>query len=221
MNRLFSMILILCFPFIVFAQTEEATTETGKKVILYPDGTWKLKPSSVNDPAVEVKTKPGKKDKPKNEVLPVTLDGDCGNLFESVKDKNNTVVIRTKNFLVVTRPEDRSEIDVSMQKGAKGIISISFRTGTSSECIGEGNRISIVFTDDSKMELINDGSANCRGESVSYFSGPYGKKKQLQELKEKKIKSVKIWTQQSSVTQEFSADNQEEFRKLVNCIIAS
>ena len=54
------MILILLFPVIVFSQTEEATTESGKKVILYADGTWKLKPSSVNDPAVEIKTKPKK-----------------------------------------------------------------------------------------------------------------------------------------------------------------
>ena len=221
MARLYSMILILLFPVIVFSQTEEATTESGKKVILYADGTWKLKPSSVNDPAVEIKTKPKKQEKVKNEVLPVTLDGDCANLFESIKDKNNTVIIRTKSFLIVTRPEDRSEVDISMQKGAKGIITISFRTGTGSECIGEGNRITIVFADDSKMEVSNDGPANCRGESVVYFSGPYGKKKQLQELKEKKIRSVKIWTQQSSVTQEFSGDNQEEFKKLVNCIIAS
>lgn len=221
MARLFSTILIFLFPLMVFSQTEEATTESGKKVILYADGTWKIKSEESKKTTTTVKATDKKEEKTKTANLPVNLEGDCGLLFETVKDKNNTVIVRTKNFLIATRPDDRSEIDISMQKGAKGIIAISFRTGTGSECVGEGNRITLLFTDGSKLELTNEGPANCRGEGLSLFSGPYGKKKQMQELSEKKIKSVRIQTQQNSLTQEFSNDNQIEFIRLINCIIAS
>jgi hypothetical protein len=219
MSRLIGLFLILCFPVIVFSQTEEATTESGKKVILFPDGTWKLKTAEIKKPTATVSDK--KEEKNKSIPYTSTIGGDCGQVIESVKDKNNTVIVRTKSFLIVTRPEDRSEVDISMQKGAKGVIAVSFRTGTGSECIGEGNRLFLFFEDGSKLELTNEGPANCRGESISYFSGPYGKKKQLQELRDKKIRSVRIQTQQNSISQEFSNENQEEFIRLLNCITAS
>lgn len=215
MSKNIFFLFFFLFPFLVSAQTEEATTDSGKKVILYPDGTWKIKPvtnSGINEE---------KKDSRKNtNPLPVDLNGDCGEVFETIKDKNNTVIVRTKNFLVVTRPEDKTELDISIQKGAKGIITLSLRSGLGSECIGEGNRISIFFTDDTKLELNNEGATNCRGEAIAYFSGPYGKKKQLEELRVKKIKSVKIWTQQGSFTQFFSSENQDELIRLINCIMA-
>ncbi len=221
MSRLLCFFFLLSFPLFVFSQTEEATTESGKKVILYADGTWKIKSEEPKKITTVIKTTDKKEEKNKASTLPVNLDGDCGLLFETVKDKNNTVIVRTKNFLIATRPEDRSEMDISIQKGGKGIITISFRTGTSVECIGEGNRLNILFTDGSKLDLTNEGPANCRGEVVSYFSGPYGKKKQLDELKTKKIKSIRIQTQQNSITQELSKENQEEFVRLVSCIMAS
>ena len=221
MARYFFILFIVCFPLALFSQTEEATTESGKKVILYADGTWKLKTEEVKTTKTVVKTKDKKEDKVKPETLPVNLEAGCADLFETVKDKNNTVIIRTKNFLIITGPEEKSELDISMQKGAKGIISISFRTGTGNECIGEGNKVSIVFTDGRKLDLSNEGPANCRGESVCYFSGPYGKKKQLQELKDKKIRSIRIWTQQSSLSKELSGESQDEFIRLLSCLISA
>ncbi len=221
MSRWFSLFFILSFPLFVFSQTEEATTESGKKVIIYADGTWKIKSEEPPKTSPAIKTTDKKEEKNKDSALPVNLDGDCGLLFESIKDKNNTVIIRTKNFLIATRPGDRSEIDISIQKGVKGIITVSFRTVTGTECIGEGNRLNLLFTDGSKLDLTNEGPANCRGEVVSYFSGPYGKKKQMDELKTKRIKSILIQTQQNSITQELSKENQEEFVRLISCIMAS
>ncbi|HEY0652279.1 MAG TPA: hypothetical protein VGD65_04085 [Chryseosolibacter sp.] len=62
------VVLLLCaLPLIGFAQ-EEAITATGKKVILFPDSTWKLKPETFDSDTVladSLTIKP-KVERPKN-----------------------------------------------------------------------------------------------------------------------------------------------------------
>jgi hypothetical protein len=45
LKKIFSLVFFT-LPFIAFAQ-EEATTSSGKTVLLFPDSTWKLKPETV------------------------------------------------------------------------------------------------------------------------------------------------------------------------------
>jgi hypothetical protein len=60
-------LILLILPVVAFAQ-EEAITATGKKVILFPDSTWKLKPEVFDSDTVladSLTIKP-KIEKPKN-----------------------------------------------------------------------------------------------------------------------------------------------------------
>jgi|GEM_PF-1708233 len=200
----------------VFAQTEEATTNSGRKVILYADGTWKFKDEKAEVKKNTDKKEPEKKVTDNNNVRSIPIE--CSDKLELSQDKNNTVTTRTKSFIVIAGDQSKQEIDISLQKGAKGIVSISFRTGNGADCIGEGNKINIVFTDGSRSDLSNDGPMNCRGEAIASFNGPYGKKKQFQELCDKKIQSIKVWTQTGAVQQSLSQENQEEFSQLLNCL---
>lgn len=217
-KSILTVIVLLLMQYNSFGQTEEATTQSGKKVILYADGTWKY--ADDTKPVIK-KNNEEKKKEPvkKNEPETINLSGECAESLETIEDKRTgTRTTRAKNMIIVAEGDSKKEIGVLLQKGPKGVITMIFRPVGAGECIGEGNKINFVFTDNSKLELSNDGLTNCRGEAAANFGGLYGRKKMLEELKTKKIKSIKIWTQQGSVQQNLSVENQEEIMRMINCL---
>jgi len=216
MNRIFILIsLALLSYFNLTAQTEEATTKSGKKVILYQDGTWKYAGETVKDAGEPVKD-PVKVKKPV--TTPPGIPADCEALLETYDDTRSGLrITRTLNMLILSETGSNQQIGISMEKNSKGIILLKLRPVGAGDCIGDGNKVNIVFTDGSKTELAHDGFPNCNGESVISFGGSYGKKKQLEQLKTKKIKSIKVWTQQGSVQEILSNDNQQKLARTFNC----
>lgn len=217
MNRVIILLVCLFAGFTAGAQTIEATTATGKKVILSPDGTWKY--------AGDEKQKPGEKpEEPKKEKktpTPVTgtMPADCEELLEVTDDTRTGLrITRSKSRMIADETGGKTQLGIAVQKNSKQIITLLLYPIGSGNCIGEGNKVDIEFTDGSKMELSHDGFANCNGESSINFGGNYGKKKQLELLKTKKIKKIKAWTQQGSVQQTLPADIQEKLLKLFNCL---
>lgn len=223
-----TIILFLLFVFadkFLFAQTQEATTNSGKKVILYADGTWKyaeeIKPSVPGVPAAEKSEKPKKAEKPV-EAKVTDLPENCEEYFETVEEKKSkNTYIRTKNMIIVAEESSNKEIDILLSKNSKEIITLTVKPVGAGDCIGEGTKVNIVFEDGSKIELNHDGFSNCNREITISFGANYGKKKQLGELTSKKIKSIKAWTQNGAVQETFSAQNKEEFFKVINCLTKS
>lgn len=218
---LFTCFLLCCQ--LVNAQTEEATTKSGKKVILYADGTWKYadetkKPEEKKEKVVVEKPKPMKPVESKITAVPEN----CEELFETIEErKSGITTVRTKNMMILAADNSDKEIDLLVQKNSKGIITLILRVIGAGDCIGDGNRVQIVFEDGSKTELHHDSYPNCNGEISLSFGGNYGKKKQLEELSSKKIKSIKAWTQKSSLEESLSADNQAAFQKAISCLQSS
>ncbi len=225
--RMKKKVLLLIFLFAaktaIWGQSEEATTKSGKKVILYANGTW----TYAEGAKTENKTKPEEKkeekkkeaDKKPQPETPV-MTGDCSDRFETIEDQRTGIrTTRTKNMIIVASEKDTKEIDITLQKGARGVIRISLRPVGAGECIAEGNKIDIEFSDGSKLELSNDETTNCRGEATVNLGGNYGRKKQLEEISTKKIKTMKVWTQLGSVQKEFSEENREQFYQAINCLI--
>ncbi len=56
------------------------------------------------------------------------------------------------------------------------------------------------------------------GKATVYFGDIFGKKKQLEELKTKKIQTMRVWTSDSYVEKDFTTDNQDEFYNVINCL---
>jgi len=54
--------------------------------------------------------------------------------------------------------------------------------------------------------------------SDSVFWGVLEKEKQLEELKTKKIQTMRVWTRDGYVEEDFTKDNQEEFYNVINCL---
>lgn len=216
MNKLFILVIVALLPhFVSKAQTEEATTKSGKKVILYQDGTWKYADETVKRP--EEKTKEPVKEK-KAVITTTGVSADCEAMLEITDDsKTGLRITKTKNMIIVAETGGNNQLGIVVQKNSKGIITLGLRPVGAGECIEEGNKVNIVFTDGSKTELAHDGFANCNGESSVSFGGSFGKKKQFDQLRSKKIKTIKVWTRQGSVQQNLSDENQATLLKLLNC----
>jgi len=205
-------ILLMFIAIKGWSQAEEATTSSGRKVILYSNGTWKY--------AEEKKIEPGKKVEPekKNTVETIAITGDCADNLELIEDPRTRVLTtRGKNMIIIAEKDNTKEINISMQRGAKDVISIVFHPVGAGQCIAESNKINIAFTDGSKMDLSNE-YTNCKGEATANFGGSYGRKKPLSDLRSKKIKSIRVWTSDGSVQQTLSAANQDDFLQMLNCL---
>lgn len=209
--------LLLMFTFLscltAAGQTEEATTKSGKKVILYPDGRWKYA-----DEVADKSTEPAKDKKP---VVQTTTDAatDCDGRLETTEDSRSGLrITKTKGIMFAAESGSSDQIGIAIQKNSKGIITLYLYPVGAGTCIGEGNKVNIEFTDGSKAELGHDAFANCTGELSTSFGGSFGKKKQLELLKTKKIKKIKVWTQEGSVQQNISAEIQDNLQKLFGCL---
>lgn len=219
MRRTYILMLAFFTCFVSAAQTEEATTKSGKKVILYPDGRWKYADDAANKPAEAVKEPV--KEKEKKTVTQATniLPTDCDGSLEIIDDNRSGFrITRTKNRMIAENNGDKGQLGISLQKNSKGIITLYLYPVGAGSCIGEGNRVNIEFTDGSKTEFGHDAFANCSGEAAVNFGGSFGKKKQLELLKTKKVKKIKIWTQEGSVQQQLPPDIQENLQKIFICL---
>lgn len=198
---------------IATGQTEEATTKSGKKVILYPDGKWKYADEVVNQPADPVKEK--------KTVVQTTevVATDCDGMLETTDDSRTGLrVTKTKGIMIAEEAGGKGQVGIALQKNSKGIITLYLYPVGAGTCIGEGNKVNIDFTDGSKAELTHDAFANCSGEVAASLGGSFGKKKQLELLRTKKIKRIKVWTQEGSVQQNLSTEIQDKMQKLFNCL---
>jgi hypothetical protein len=212
-----SVIILLLAPFMLRAQTQEATTTNGKKVILFADGTWKY----AEEKNEHVKTETTKIKEPENKKVVTTTDlpANCSELFDISEDpKTGARITKTRNLLIISKDGDSKEIAVLMQKGFKSVITLTLKPVGAGECIAEGSKINLVFMDGSKMDLVNDGFTNCRGEVITNFGGQFGRKKQLAELSTKKIRTIRVWTQAGSVMEELSPSAQDELLKTISCL---
>ncbi len=193
--------LLMVFAALTFAfgQNQNATTESGKKIILFPDGTWKY---------VEEK-----KDTTK------TNSADCSNWTETKTDKvSGNTSTSAKNTLVVSTNGGKSGFGIFMMQSSKGALILVIQAVGASSCIDKGAKINILFDDGSRLELQNDADFNCKGKTTVYFGDVFGKKKELGEFKTKKIATMRVWTRDSFVEQDFTQENKNDFFNIINCL---
>ena len=181
-----------------FGQSEEATTKSGKKVILNSDGTWKY--------AEEKKAA-------------TSNSSDCSNFIETTEDKmTGKKSTAAKSTIVVSTDGGKKGFGILLLQSSTGGLILSIQAVGAGSCVDEGNKINILFTDGSKLELASDGKFNCKGNATVYFGGIFGKKKQLEELRTKKIQTMRVWTSDGYVEKDFTEDNSNEFMQTTNCL---
>lgn len=153
------------------------------------------------------------------EKLAEVNSSDCSNWITTETDKvSGNTTTAALNTLVVWTDGGNEGFGIFMMKSSQGGLILSIQAAGAGNCIDKGAKINILFTDGSRLELASDGDFNCKAKATVYFGGVFGKKKQLAELKTKKIQTMRVWTSDSYVEKDFTEDNQSEFYNVINCL---
>lgn len=181
---------------------ETAVTTSGKKVILNSDGTWKY--TEQTQPSTPV------------------ADGNCGKLISKNEDKMTGKIFVSSSTILVSNDggksgfgifamlvgEDRDGIVLSIQAIAPGV----------SGCMKENSEINVLFTDNTRLKLINGAKFNCKGNTTVYFKGGFGLEDELELLKTKKIKTMRVWASSGYVEKDFTDKQAADLQTIFGCI---
>ena len=195
-----TLLMVLMTMTFAFGQTQNATTENGKKVILFQDGTWKYEEA-------------------KKDTTLTTATNDCSQYIETTEDKmTGDKSTSAKETIIVSTDGGKKGFGIFLMQSSRGGSIFSIQAVGAGSCIDEGAKINILFTDGSKLELINASDFNCKGNATVYFGGSFGKTNQLKELQTKKIQTMRVWTSDSFVEKDFTKENSNDFFQIVHCL---
>lgn len=187
----------------LFAQTE-VTTNDGKKIILNGNGTWKYKEVILQ----------------KTNEISNSID-DCNKYIETKEDKvTGKSTTSSKETLIVSKDGGKEGFGIFAMKIQESIILI-IRAFGAGRCIDDDEKMNILFRDGTRLELTNDGKFNCDSKYTLYFGGYSGKKKELESFKTKEIETMRIWTSNSYVEENFTSDQSQELMKSLSCLSQS
>lgn len=201
MKKLFlTLTLVAISTMSLLAQTE-ATTKDGKKVILNEDGTWKFTEK-------EITINPN-----------TTTVYDCSNYILTNVDKvTGESRVGAKEILVVSKDGGKKGFGFWMLKGTKGSIIFSIQAVGAGNCIDEDDKMNVLFRDGTRIALTNESDFNCDAKYRQYFGSVFGKKKELEMFKTKEVETIRIWTSDGYVEEDFSPEQSEQLMRTVSCL---
>lgn len=184
-----------------FAQTQKATTENGKKVILNTDGTWKYADTA--------------------KIVQKNIDqNDCSKWVKTEEDEvSGESYTLMKEYLIISKDDGEKGFGINLISSGKNAIILTIKVVGAGSCVDKGSKINILFTDGTRLELASDGAFNCKGNATVYFGDVFGKKKQLADLHKKTIDVMRVWTSDSYVEEKFEVEQAEQFKNSLNCLI--
>ena len=118
---------------------------------------------------------------------------------------------------IIVSADSKSGLNITMINGGKSII-LSIVAIGSSRCIDKGSKINVLFTDGTRLEIITDGTFNCKNNATVYFGGVFGKKYQKEELCAKDIDIMRVWTSAGYVEEKFSKEQADKFKNSLKCL---
>ncbi|HEX7414583.1 MAG TPA: hypothetical protein VF411_11115 [Bacteroidia bacterium] len=187
-----------------FGQNQKAITENGKSVILFQNGTWKYEALKKDTTKVN------------------TSSTDCHKWFTTTTDKvTGDITTAAKKTLIVSTDGGKKGFGIFMMRSDdNNYLYLIIQSVGAGSCIDKGAIINILFTDDSKLEMKNVGDYNCKGKSTINFQAPFDEDHEdgLNQLKTKKIQTMRVWTTDSYVERNFTSTNQMEFLNIINCL---
>jgi hypothetical protein len=202
MMKYFSLlILTLSILTPAFAQTT-ATTKEGKTVLLYEDGTWKYQEQSAS------KSSPS-----------AGSEFDCSAWIETTADKVSGKVITAAKKPIVVSKDQKTGFAILIMKSSDALkVILTIEIVGAGTCIDKGDEINILFRDGSRMTLSHASEFNCVPQADIYFGDVFGKNRELKELAEKQIATMRVWMRGTHVDQDFSTSQSDEFQSVIRCL---
>lgn len=191
-NFIFALLILFSFP--VFGQIS-ATTESGKRVILQDDFTWEY--------AEE------------NETATISLE--CSDLVKIDHDKMTGESSKQIKDNIVLSKDNKSGLGIVLLMSQNTLIWVTSAVGAGA-CIADDQKANILFRDGSRLEIENMGKFNCKGVFTYYMGGQFARKKELSQFQDKEISTLRVWTSDGYVEEDFSNDQSAKFKAVVNCL---
>lgn len=147
----------------------------------------------------------------------VSFSQDCDSIILYEVDKmDDSKSWSIKNPLVIGDDKTGIRMNLLMGDGNKTIIWINTAYGVG--CIDKGNKIDVLFTDGTKLQLYATGAFNCQEKSVFYFHKVFGTAKHLDTFCEKYIATIRVWSMKSYNQQDLSEQEGKDFNAAFNCL---
>lgn len=155
----------------------------------------------------------------KNENNNSNICSDCSKYIDTIIDKvTGDTMIASKKTILITNDIDKKGFSISLIKERDNGLIFSINILGTSSCIEENSKVNILFTDGSRLELYNKEKFNCKGEVNLYFARLFGNLQQLNELKSKKIKTLRIWTTDKFIQKDFTDENSICILNTIDCL---
>lgn len=192
------IIIILLLPTVLLAQ-KSATTEDGRKVTLNSDGTWYY----IDQVNVQ-------------ENNPASYD--CTNLIVTETDKvSGEVSTAASDMLVISKDGGENGFGIYPMKGTKSVI-VSIQAVGAGRCIDDDDKMNVLFRDGTRIEVVNSGKFNCDARFSLYLGGVFGKKRELESLSSKEVETLRVWTNDGYVEEDFSTDQSKILMNTIYCL---
>jgi len=249
--KIIGVIGLLCCLFSEGRAQVTAFTSDGRKVLLYPDGTWKyvfetdgrkviLNPDGTwryetpADTSVTVRT-----------TVPIAIDSVRAVAVDSVKkvppkpvvkrvplNLNCSALIAVERSIqgdkfvaqsktIKVASDSTTGFAISFYKSKNGPLIWTTAISAKGHCIKEEGKMLIVMKDGTRYQVDNNGKPNCDGSFKLYFGGLYGKETQLESMQSQEIAAIKVWTSNSFVEETFSEDHSSLFKATINCMLST
>ena len=198
-KTILTLVLLTISTFSLIAQTE-ATAKDGKKVILNEDGTWKFEEKEVA-------------------INKTNSEYDCNNYISTEIDKvTGESSIAAKEMLIVSKDGGKKGFGFYILKSSRGSIIFSIQAVGAGSCIDDEDKMNVLFRDGTRIALTNDSDFNCDAKYTQYFGSAFGKKKELEMFKTKEVETIRIWTSDSYVEEDFTPEQSKQLMRTVSCL---
>lgn len=201
MKKAILTLIVLVISTLTLLSQTEVTTKDGKKIILNDDGTWKY--------AEQVLV-----------TNPIPNNSDCSEFIISQKDKmTGKTNVSSKDVLVVSKDGSKNGFGILILMATKGSIILSIQAVGAGNCIDDDDKMNVLFRDGTRLVLSNDADFNCEANYTQYFGGVFGKKKELILFRTKEVETIRVWTSDGYVEEDFSPEQSNQLMKTIDCLL--
>lgn len=157
------------------------------------------------------------------DIAPKANSEDCSNWIMTQPDRMTGKTMTSVKEPITVSSDGRTGISLILMNSHHNstILSILANEDDASSCIDKRYEINILFTDESRLELLNQGEFNCSGQATVYFGDVFGNDAAFDELKNKKIAAMRVRTRSSLVERDFTDEQATTFLNQIKCLSKS
>jgi hypothetical protein len=134
-------------------------------------------------------------------------------------DSTGKPTLMAKDVIIISDDGGKTGLDIYSFLNSNGrVIVISIQAMGAGKCVDKGDKINILFDDDSILDLANTNDFNCDGSSTLYFGGGLGQKDEMSLLSSKKIKTMRVWTRDDYMQKTFTNQQAIAFMETLKCL---